>query len=91
MGYAMLNIDPELKRLYSAEVRNKFEALQGLDSIEKQLENLRGRINKTAQKIIPKVKRYVKQKWMTEEILKLMEIGENLKETMRNMKQYIGR
>ena len=36
MGYAMLNIDPELRRLYSAEVRNKFEALQVLDSIEKQ-------------------------------------------------------
>ena len=45
-------------------------------------------INKTAQKIILKVKRNVKQKWMTEEILNLMEIGENLKETTRNMKQY---
>ena len=57
MGYAMLSIDPELRRLYSAEVRNKFEALQGLDSIETQWDNLRECINKTAQKIIPKMKR----------------------------------
>ena len=74
IDYAILNTDPELRRLYLAEVRNKhyIEALQGLDSIEKQWENLRECINKTAQKITPKVKRNAKQKRMTDEILNLM-------------------
>ena len=85
MGYAMLNTDPELRRLYSTEVRNKFEALQGLDGIEKQWKNLRECINKAAQKIIPKVKRNAKQKWMTDEILNLME---NRRELKRNSEEY---
>ena len=29
LDYAMLNTDPDLRRLYSAEVRNKFEAITG--------------------------------------------------------------
>ena len=62
LDYAMLNTDPDLRRLYSAEVRNKFEALQGLDSIRNQWENLRECISKTDQKVIPKVKRNAKLK-----------------------------
>ena len=73
LDYAMLNTDPDLRRLYSAEVRNKFEVLQGLENIENQWENLRECSNKTAQKVIPKVKRKAKQKWMNDEILNLME------------------
>ena len=60
LDYAMLNTDPDLRRLYSTEVRNKFKALQGLDSIKTQWENLRESIDKTAQKVIPKVKRKAK-------------------------------
>ena len=56
MDYAMLSTDSDLRRLYSAEVRINFEALQGLDSIKKQWENLRECISKTAHKVIPKVK-----------------------------------
>ena len=73
LDYAMLNTDLDLRRLYLAEVRNKFEALQGLDSIRNQWENLREFINKTAENSIPKVKRKAKQKWMNDEILNLME------------------
>ena len=54
LDYAMLSTDLDLRRLYSAEVRNKFEALQGLDSIENQWENLRECIN--CSEVIPKVK-----------------------------------
>ena len=34
IAYAILKTDPELRMLYSAKVRNKFEALEGLDDIE---------------------------------------------------------
>ena len=53
----MLKTDPELRMLFPAEVRNKFEALEGLDDIEQQWENLKEGINKADQEIIPKVKR----------------------------------
>ena len=46
IDYAILKTDPELKMLYSAKVRNKFEALEGLDDIEQQWENLKECINK---------------------------------------------
>ena len=85
LDYAMLSTDPDLRRLHSAEVRNKFKTLQGLDSIEKQWGNLRECINKTAKKVIPKVKRKAKQKWMNDEILILME---NRRELKRNSEEY---
>ena len=36
LDYAMLNTNPDLRRLYSAKVRNAFAALKRIDSIENQ-------------------------------------------------------
>ena len=57
IDYAILKTDPELRMLFPAEVRNKFEALEGLDDIEQLWENLKEGNNKADQEIIPKVKK----------------------------------
>ena len=52
---------------------------------EQQWENLKEGINKADQEIIPKVKRKAKQKWMTDEILNIME---NRREWERSSEEY---
>ncbi|GFN84194.1 craniofacial development protein 2-like [Plakobranchus ocellatus] len=54
-------------------VQNKFEALGDAEEVEQQWENFKSAIMEAATEVIPKVKRKAKQKWMTEEILNLME------------------
>ncbi|GFO41310.1 craniofacial development protein 2-like [Plakobranchus ocellatus] len=54
-------------------VQNKFEALGDAEEVEQQWENFKSAIMEVATEVIPKAKRKAKQKWMTEEILNLME------------------
>ncbi|GFO04846.1 craniofacial development protein 2 [Plakobranchus ocellatus] len=54
-------------------VQNKFEALGDAEEVEQQWKNFKSAIMEAATEVIPKVKRKAKQKWMTEEILNLME------------------
>ncbi|GFO30223.1 ankyrin-1 [Plakobranchus ocellatus] len=54
-------------------VQNKFEALGDAEEVEQQWENFKSAIMEAATEVIPKVKRKAKQKWMTEEILNMME------------------
>ncbi|GFO30487.1 endonuclease-reverse transcriptase [Plakobranchus ocellatus] len=51
----------------------KFEALGDAEEVEQQWENFKSAIMEEATEVIPKIKRKAKQKWMTEEILNLME------------------
>ena len=85
IDYKILKTDQTLRMKYSAEVKKEFDALEGLGDIEQQWKNLKECINKASQKIIPKVKRNAKQKWMSDEILNLME---ERRDCNRNTEEY---
>ncbi|GFO39342.1 RNA-directed DNA polymerase from mobile element jockey-like [Plakobranchus ocellatus] len=70
---AILKTNQTIREKYQISVQNKFEALGDAEEIEQQWENFKSAIMEAATEVIPKVKRKAKQKWMTEEILNLIE------------------
>ncbi|GFO30355.1 craniofacial development protein 2-like [Plakobranchus ocellatus] len=70
---AILKTNQTIREKYQISVQNKFEALGDAEEVEHQWENFKSAIMEAATEVIPKVKRKAKQKWMTEEILNLME------------------
>ncbi|GFN88375.1 aspartate aminotransferase [Plakobranchus ocellatus] len=70
---AILKTNQTIGEKYQISVQNKFEALGDAEEVEQQLENFKSAIMEAATEVIPKVKRKAKQKWMTEEILNMME------------------
>ncbi|GFO43306.1 craniofacial development protein 2-like protein [Plakobranchus ocellatus] len=69
---ATLKTNQTIREKYQISVQNKFEALGDAEEVEQQWENFKSAIMEAATEVIPKVKRKAKQKWMTEEILNLM-------------------
>ncbi|GFO47314.1 endothelin-converting enzyme 1 [Plakobranchus ocellatus] len=70
---AILKTNQTIREKYQFSVQNKFEASGDAEEVEQQWENFKSAIMEAATEVIPKVKRKAKQKWMTEEILNLME------------------
>ncbi|GFO31383.1 RNA-directed DNA polymerase from mobile element jockey-like [Plakobranchus ocellatus] len=70
---AILKTNQTIREKYHISVQNKFEALGDAEEVEQQWENFKSAIMEAAAEVIPKVKRKAKQKWMTEEILNMME------------------
>ncbi|GFN78082.1 craniofacial development protein 2-like [Plakobranchus ocellatus] len=70
---AILKSNQTIREKYQISVQNKFEALGDAEEVEQQWENFKSALMEAATEVIPKVKRKAKQKWMTEEILNLME------------------
>ncbi|GFO36321.1 endonuclease-reverse transcriptase [Plakobranchus ocellatus] len=70
---AILKTNQTIREKYQISVQNKFEALRDAEEVEQQWENFKSAIMEAATEMIPKVNRKAKQKWMTEEILNLME------------------
>lgn len=73
LDLAQLKMDSELRERYRVTVETRFDALEWSQDIEQNWENLKLCITETAEKVIPKQKAKAKQKWMTEEILTLMD------------------
>ena len=63
--------DQDIRQKYALSVKNKFQCLNELEEVEHQWENFKQAINEAAVEVIPPLKRRAKQKWMTEDILKL--------------------
>ncbi|GFO16281.1 craniofacial development protein 2-like [Plakobranchus ocellatus] len=70
---AILKTNQTIREKYQISVQNKFEAFGDAEEVEQQWENFKSAIMEAATEVIPKVKRKSKQKWMTEEILNMME------------------
>ncbi|GFN92110.1 craniofacial development protein 2-like [Plakobranchus ocellatus] len=70
---AILKANQTIREKYQIAVQNKFEALGDAEEVEQQWDNFKSAIMEAATEVIPKVKRKATQKWMTEEILNLME------------------
>ena len=63
----------DIRQKYALSVKNKFQSFNELEEVEHQWENFKQAINEAAVEVIPPLKRRAKQKWMTEDILKLMD------------------
>ena len=73
LNLAILRSDQDIRQKYALSVKNKFQSLNELEEVEHEWENFKQAINEAAVKVIPPLKRRAKQKWMTEDILKLMD------------------
>ena len=62
-----------MQEKFRISVQNKFSALEEIEDVEQQWEKLKTSINDAAKEIIPERTTKAKKKWMTEEILNLME------------------
>ena len=73
LNLAILRSDQDIRQKYALSVKNKFQSLNELEEVEHQWENFKQAINEAAAEVIPPLKRRAKQKWMTEDILNLMD------------------
>jgi hypothetical protein len=85
MNFASLTQSDTIKTMYNIEVRNRFELLA--DNVNKcKYEIFKEVISETAKVVIPLNERQSHQKWMTEEILSLMDTRRKL--NARDPKEY---
>ena len=73
LNLAILRSDQDIRQKYALSVKNKFQSLNELEEVEHQWENFKQAIKEAAVEVIPPLKRRAKQKWMTEDISKLMD------------------
>ena len=72
-----LRNDQEIQNKFNIEVQNRFDVLSDLEilfqDVDDQWEMLKSSISFAAETTIPKLKKMGRRKWMTDEILQLME------------------
>ena len=73
LNLAILRSDQDIRQKYALSVKNKFQSLNELEEVEHQWENFKQAINEAAAEVIPPLKQRAKQKWITEDILNLMD------------------
>ena len=73
LNMVILQSNKEMQEKFRISVQNKFSALEEIEDVEQQWEKLKTSINDAAKEIIPDRTTKAKKKWMTEEILNLME------------------
>ncbi|CAF1480925.1 unnamed protein product [Didymodactylos carnosus] len=69
----ILKTDPDLKEKFCIKVQNRFEPLDEITNTEVLWEQMKSSILASAEEILPKVQRDKKKRWMTDDIIKLME------------------
>ncbi|XP_063593176.1 craniofacial development protein 2-like [Penaeus indicus] len=92
LNVSLLQKDNTIKEKYAVEVKNRFSALENLDSIEDHWKGLKASIMDTANEVLPRVGRTTKKKWMADEILLLMErrrASKNNKEAYQHLNKQI--
>jgi predicted transcriptional regulator len=85
LNYATMSYNDLIKARYNVEVKNRFELLAE-DTSKSKYEIFKEAITQTAKEIIPVKQRKTAQKWMTDEILSLMD--ERRKVKGRNPHEY---
>ena len=73
LNLALLKSDSDIREKFRVKVQNKFAVLELVDEVEQQWEQLRDSITEAACEEIPEIERKAKQKWMTDDILDLMD------------------
>ena len=69
----VLKIDKEMQELYRVTVKNRYNAIAKIQSIDEQWEMLRDSIHQTSKEVLPERGKIAKKKWMNEDILNLMD------------------
>ena len=77
--------DDSIKNHYSVVVRNKYEGLEDEATAEQQWNRLSEALVGAADEVVPKKERTMRQEWMTEEILRKMDLRRKKK---RNTSEY---
>ncbi|XP_063591304.1 uncharacterized protein LOC134768405 [Penaeus indicus] len=91
LDISLLQKNNTIEEKYAVEVKNRFRALEDLDSIEDHWKGLKVSIMDAANEVLPRVGR-TKRKWMTDEILFLMErrrASKNNKEAYHHLNKQI--
>ncbi|GFS13690.1 endonuclease-reverse transcriptase [Elysia marginata] len=69
----LLTSDTDLCQKYNLKVKNKFEAFEEIEEVEELWKQLKRSITEAAEEEIPTKERKTKQKWVTEDILNLLD------------------
>ena len=85
LNFSILKTDPSVQSKYHIAVKNKFEALSDVEEIEEQWDRLISSITEAAAAELPRVEKKAKQKWMTDDILELMD---KRRKTKNNKDEY---
>ena len=82
---SLLEEDENLKNKYRIRVKNKFEVLDALPTAEERWQKMKESIKEVADEHIPFIEKKANKKWMTTEILVLME---DRREVKKNEQKY---
>ena len=85
LNWDMLTQNSLLQEKYNLEVRNKFEAPTEEDN-NRPWENFKESLTAIAQKLLPRETKKVKSKWMTQEILDMMDTRRKI--VLRDSQEY---
>ncbi|CAF1302854.1 unnamed protein product [Adineta ricciae] len=69
----LLKNNNDVKEKFCIEVQNRFEALDDITEVEVLWEKMKSSILEATEAVLPKIKMNKKKRWMTEDILQLME------------------
>ena len=73
LNFNILKTNQDLKEEFTVSVKNKFEILDNLTTAEERWQKMKESIQTTAEELIPETTRKEHKRWMTEDILELME------------------
>ncbi|GFO12223.1 MORC family CW-type Zinc finger protein 3 [Plakobranchus ocellatus] len=73
LNLATLKSNQAIREKYCIAVQNNFETLGEAEEVDQQWEDFKAAVTEAAEKEIPKGTRKAKQRWMTEDILKIMD------------------
>ena len=73
LDLTLLKTETNIRESCNVTVRNRYNTLEPVQDLEDRWKNLKESIIQSAEETIPPVKKTSKKKWMTEDILQLME------------------
>jgi len=74
LDLATLKNNSEIRKKYLVAVKNKFALLEDIQDIDEKWTKLKEAITESVEETVPKMQKKAKKKWMTQEILDLMDI-----------------
>ncbi|GFS02386.1 craniofacial development protein 2-like [Elysia marginata] len=92
LNIGLLKADQDLRQRYTVAVKRRFQGLEEFEEVEQHWQNLKEAITEAASTVIPPMRQKAKQKWMTDEILDLIDKrrqAKNDKEVYENLHRVI--
>ena len=83
----ILKSDSAIKEKFNVAVQNSFNVLNDIQDVDDQWEQMKESITQAAEETIPRQCRKAKKKWMTDDILKLMDERRKIKQNRDHVEQ----